>query len=60
MRIRQFIVIKIIGMIIVLVFENRVLRKVGPREMRKQGNLKYRGMIKVRILFVPSKTLFNF
>jgi len=46
-------------MIIALVFGNRVLRKMGLREMRKQGVLKYRVMMKILIFFVPSKALFK-
>jgi hypothetical protein len=46
-------------MIIAFVFENKVLRKMGLREMRKQWVLKYRVMIKILILFVPSKALFK-
>ena len=43
--------------LIVLVFENKVLRKMGLREMRKQRVLKHTVMIIILIIFVPSKTL---
>jgi len=44
--------------LIVLVFENRVLRKMGLRAMRKEGVFKYRVMIKI-LIFVPLKALFK-
>lgn len=39
-------------MIIVSVFENRELRKMDLREIRRQGVSKYNVMIKILILFV--------
>jgi len=41
-------------MIVVLVFESRVLKKMGLRGVKKQGGLKYRVMIIILILFLPS------
>jgi hypothetical protein len=50
---KGLIIIKIIGIFIVLVFGSRVLKMMGPRGVKKQGGLKYGGMIIILTLFVP-------